>query len=177
MYNLKIHIIFSYINLKRIKKESEKLYIACKKGKSYKTKYTKYGYNKELNYNFYGPIIGLIDGEIDYLNKLLKQSYEIEKYSCEINTLQDYKNKLINKMCENINDNSINYIKNNDEKYISFSKLIEKCKTQLDLKIAMNYINNYTLGYMNYNNKTENTLGLFSKLDNKLEKSKKKQIN
>ena len=166
MNNIYMHIVISYINLKKLKKDSMKLKKKLLKDKRFKSKCFKYGYMEKSYYNFYAPIIGLIDGQIERLNKELKFSYEIDKINSEINTLNNYKLYLINRLKNNPYCKLDNIFKA-DKTYNNMYLLYENNKTQLDLIAKMNFINSYNLGYEHYH-KAEKVLGLFSKLETKI---------
>ena len=136
------------------------------KSKKFKSKCFKYGQAEKTYYNFYAPIIGLIDGKTEKLNKELKISYEIERIRLERKNLNNYKLYLIN----NLNNNpycKLDNIFKADKTYNNMYLLYENNKTQLDLIAKMNFINSYNLGYENYH-KSEKVLGLFSKLERKI---------
>ncbi len=166
MNNIYMHIVISYINLKKLKKDSMKLKKKLLKAKRFKSKCFKYGYMEKSYYNFYAPIIGLIDGQIERLNKELKFSYEIDKINSEINTLNNYKLYLINRLKNNPYCKLDNIFKT-DKTYNNIYLLYENNKTQLDLITKMNFVSNYNLGYENYH-KAEKVLGLFNKLERKI---------
>ena len=155
MNNIYMHIVISYINLKKLKKDSMKLKKKLLKDKRFKSKCFKYGYMEKSYYNFYAPIIGLIDGQIERLNKELKFSYE-----------NNYKLYLINRLKNNPYCKLDNIFKA-DKTYNNMYLLYENNKTQLDLIAKMNFINSYNLGYENYH-KSEKVLGLFSKIETKI---------
>ena len=166
MNNIYMHIVISYINLKKLRKDSMILKEKLLKAKRIKSKCFKYGQMEKAYYNFYVPIIGLIDGQIEKLHKELKFSYETERIQSEINTLSNYKLYLINILNNNIYC-KINNVFNADKIYNNMYLLYKDNPTQLDLIAKMNFINSYNLGYENYH-KSEKVLGLFSKIETKI---------
>lgn len=154
-----------------------------------KTTFSAYLYQEELvaNYNFFFPMLGLIDKELDSIKEKLTSKEEIKPTEKEqlVNNgikLITFRKEIYDNYLENTNKNELIVISDTFKKYPSYKKLEKIKEEQANYKTEYSLHENAIKAYLNgYKEKSssfnfDNTIIFYQKLYREIKKNKENNI-